>query len=277
MTAILKNTIREALNKKYILFFFIISTFFLIITTIILFSVDLNKLVPVGESQQNVQMQRVFIEQNMKMIFDQLVQIIILPMIGLTLFISFFTVAGFVPGMLEKGTADLFLSKPISRFQLLTGKYIGGLLIGAMNLTYVIFTFWFIISLRFGIWEFNQLLFIPFYFFIFAIINTLLVFLGIVSQNSVFSLIMTYLIYYIVSPFFSAKAVLLDKIITSDTGKIFFYIGYYLFPQTSELKDIFNDIIFKPSVETYLPFLTSFIWAAVIFSLSVYFFRKRDY
>lgn len=276
MIAIIKNSIQEAINRKFILIYFVIVILFLLFTAAILFSMDV-KMFFNFDDQQNAGALKDIAKDPMNFIFNRLINMIISPMIGLTLFISFFSVAGFVPGMLEKGTAEIFLSKPISRANLLIGKYLGGLLIGAFQIFFVVVTFWVLVSLKFGIWEFKYLLYIPFYIFIFAIINSLLVFLGVLTQNSVFSLILTYLIYYIISPFFSAKSLLLNNVITSEVGKVIFYTGYFLFPQTSELKDIFHNIIFDLPNESYLPVITGFIWMIVVLFLSILFFRRKDF
>ena len=43
-----------------------------------------------------------------------------------------------MPRLQEKGTIDLYLSRPIGRVKLLLSRYTGGLLLAAANLAYLI-------------------------------------------------------------------------------------------------------------------------------------------
>src|SRR5207245_5202482 len=55
----------------------------------------------------------------------------------LAILMSVFATASLVPRMLEKGTIDLLLSKPITRPALLASRYLGGLLTVTLNLLYL--------------------------------------------------------------------------------------------------------------------------------------------
>jgi len=55
----------------------------------------------------------------------------------LAILMSVFATASLIPRMLEKGTIDLLLSKPISRPALFLSRYAGGLLTASMNLMYL--------------------------------------------------------------------------------------------------------------------------------------------
>jgi ABC-type transport system involved in multi-copper enzyme maturation permease subunit/ribosomal protein L31E len=83
----------------------------------------------------------------------------------------------FIPNMLRKGTVDLLLAKPISRWALLCYKYVGGLTFMFINTVIIIGGFWLAIGLRAGIWESHVLLMIlvlTFEFALFYAVSTLL-------------------------------------------------------------------------------------------------------
>src|SRR6185369_5664942 len=61
------------------------------------------------------------------------------------LFLALFATAHLVPRLQEKGTIDLYLSRPIGRVSLLLSRYTGGLLLAAANLVYLIGTMWLLI------------------------------------------------------------------------------------------------------------------------------------
>ncbi|OLC56295.1 MAG: hypothetical protein AUH92_00490 [Acidobacteria bacterium 13_1_40CM_4_69_4] len=66
---------------------------------------------------------------------------------------SVFATASLVPRMLEKGTIDLLLSKPITRPVLLASRYLGGLLTVTLNLLYLTCGLGAILALKTGVWN----------------------------------------------------------------------------------------------------------------------------
>jgi len=77
--------------------------------------------------------------------------------------------AFFIPNMLRKGTVDLFISKPISRWSLLVYKYLGGMLFMLIPTTIVVIGVWLAFGLRSGFWGTGFLLSIPILILQFAI------------------------------------------------------------------------------------------------------------
>ncbi len=60
-------------------------------------------------------------------------------------FLAVFATAHLVPRMQEKGTIDLYLSRPVGRVSLLLSRYAAGLLLAAANLVYLIGAIWAIV------------------------------------------------------------------------------------------------------------------------------------
>jgi len=71
----------------------------------------------------------------------------------LAILMSVFATASLVPRMLEKGTIDLLLSKPITRPALLASRYLGGLLTVTLNLLYLTCGLGAILGLKTGVWN----------------------------------------------------------------------------------------------------------------------------
>src|SRR5438067_9783643 len=61
-------------------------------------------------------------------------------------FLAIFATAHLVPRMQEKGTIDLYLSRPVSRVRLLMSRYVAGLILAGSNVVYLIGTIWLIIA-----------------------------------------------------------------------------------------------------------------------------------
>src|SRR5437764_4875890 len=60
-------------------------------------------------------------------------------------FLAIFATAHLVPRMQEKGTIDLYLSRPVARVKLLLSRYVAGLLLAGANIFYLIISMWLIV------------------------------------------------------------------------------------------------------------------------------------
>src|SRR5205823_13010327 len=60
-------------------------------------------------------------------------------------FLAVFATAHLVPRMQEKGTIDLYLSRPVSRVKLILSRYVAGLLLAGSNVLYLIGAMWLIV------------------------------------------------------------------------------------------------------------------------------------
>ena len=60
-------------------------------------------------------------------------------------FLALFATAHLVPRLQEKGTIDLYLSRPVGRVPLLLSRYAGGLLLAGANVLYLIGSMWLIV------------------------------------------------------------------------------------------------------------------------------------
>src|SRR3954454_13419846 len=61
-------------------------------------------------------------------------------------FLAIFATAHLVPRMQEKGTIDLYLSRPVSRTKLLLSRYVSGLLLAGANVLYLLGSIWLIVA-----------------------------------------------------------------------------------------------------------------------------------
>jgi len=102
-------------------------------------------------------------------------------------FLAIFASSGLIPSVLEPGRISLLLSKPVSRITLLLGRYLGNLLVVALNDIYLIATMWLIIGLKTHIWEARFLLAIPISLFMFAVLLCAVVLVGVVSESAALS------------------------------------------------------------------------------------------
>ncbi len=266
---IIQDTIREAISRKVIIFFFAISSLVIIgfFSFISLSSVE-GMIATANLSGD---------KYALKKLIKGFQLFIIGPLYAGGLFLSIFTVSSFIPNMLEKGTIDLLLSKPISRLELLLGKFFGGTIVIFVNVAYLIIAIWLMISLKFGIYNFEFLYTITLITFIFMVLYVLIMLIGVLTQSSILAMILSYLIFFILSPILSAKGQITTSLITSEVGKAIITFLYYIVPQTSELGSITMGLAAGQSVQSWTPVLTTGLWGIVIFTCTVYIFQRKSY
>jgi len=142
-------TLREALARKIFVIFFIVSSLVIAGFGIgfALFDYSSYVQIKIGKLTE----QAILAE-----ILNGIKGMIVGPLFAGGLLLSIFSTAGIISYLLEKGNIDLFLSKPISRTQLILGKYFGGITIVFINVAYAIIGLWFLIGFKFDSWEIGR-------------------------------------------------------------------------------------------------------------------------
>jgi ABC-type transport system involved in multi-copper enzyme maturation permease subunit len=180
--------------------------------------------------------------------------------------------------MLEKGNIDLLLSKPISRAQLLLGKFLGGLLVVFINVAFLIIGIWFVISIRFASFDFTFLSVILSVTFTFAVLYSLIVLLGVITQGSVLGMMSAYFIFLILSPLLYAGTTQFDEMIQTGFLKSIIEIFYYIIPKTSELMgEVTMNLALGNGITDSQPVLTSLAFMAAAMAYAVFIFNKKDF
>ncbi|HTF55843.1 MAG TPA: ABC transporter permease subunit, partial [Planctomycetota bacterium] len=116
--------------------------------------------------------------------------------------------AGFVPGMLQKGTLDLLLAKPVRRPVVLLTKYAGGLFYALIPAMFLIGGCWFAISARSGYWNFGFLASIGVLVVIFGVLYSFTVLMGVLFRSTIASILLTIGLWFLSSMIANAHLVL---------------------------------------------------------------------
>ncbi len=264
-------TLKEAMARKVFLFFIGISILAIIITALIFSLVDSQSIISGIESKTGND----FLVRN---IVSTLEIMIISPLAGLGLLLAIFSSSSFVPNMLEKGNIDLLLSKPVSRQQLLWGKFTGGLLVVLINIGILVIGIWLIIALKFSFWEPTFLWSILIITFTFAVLYSLIVFCGILTRGSMLGMMLAYFIFLILSPVLALANNRADIFFKSDVVKGIIKGIYYFIPKTSELMGtMITDLATGKGVGDFQPLISSFLFLVLMMILSIIIFRKKDF
>ncbi len=155
---------------------------------------------------------------------------------GIVLF-GIFATAGVLPDTLEKGTADIYFSKPLRRGEILAGRTIGAGVAIFLNILYFLAGVWVILGWKIGIWDFRFLVAPVGITLVFLSLYAIVVFLGVLSRNTAIAIIGGFLFQFIVVSLLQGREALLYPLSSSGAYHTFLDALYYIFPQISALQE----------------------------------------
>lgn len=262
------GTFREAIAKKIFLGFFVIATL-VILVFLFLINVDsIEGMVNMMESSGQEGIKQVVIGFEVAMINISYLLIITF---------CFISVSSFIPSMLEKGNIDILLSKPISRMKIIIAKFLGGVLLIFFSLVYLIGFVWLILSSKSGFWHVPFLYSILWLTLSFAVIYSLIILIGLVSQSTILSIIISFFLVFIVCPILAVREETIFSLVNNGVVQFIVNFLYYVLPKTSDINKITMDIITGEPVKSYQPVFSSVLFMLAVLSVSIFYFKKRDY
>ncbi|MCI0450202.1 MAG: ABC transporter permease subunit [Chlorobi bacterium] len=277
MLTIIKNTFREALAKKIFIGYYI---FYAIVVLFMVFLVNMDAVEGVMSLADE------------KAIVHQVETGFFLLSWNLIIFFSLISTASFIPSMLEKGTIDLLISKPISRPMILLSKYLGAVLFVFLSMVFLLGSIWLILSLKSAYWDFTFLLSILWLTFAFAVMYSIVVVTGLTTQSTVITILVNFFLIFVLCPILSIREAVVFSLVTNETVKFIFDFLYYILPKPGEIRDITNAMIlnepinvWKSSLNTetqtftvsWMSAISSFIFCSAMMAYSIYYFSKKDY
>lgn len=106
------------------------------------------------------------------------------------------TTAGFFPSMVEAGSIEVHLSKPISRLRLFLTRYFAGLLFVAIQVGVFTTASFFVLGLRGGVWLPSVFLAIPIVVVFFSYLFSFCVLVGVWMRSTMPALLLTLLFWF---------------------------------------------------------------------------------
>jgi ABC-type transport system involved in multi-copper enzyme maturation permease subunit len=277
MFTIILNTFREALAKKIFIGYYI---FYAIVVLFMLFAVNLDAIegvISMADIPSAVGMvEKGFLDLSWAFI----------------VFFSLVSTSSFIPSMLEKGTIDLLISKPVSRLTILLSKFFGAVLFMFISMVFLLGSIWLILSLKSGYWNFNFLLAIPMITMAFAVMYSIVVVVGLTTQSTIISILVNFFMLFVLCPILSIREGLIFTFVQNSAVQYVFNFFYWILPKSGEIKDIATSIIMDKKINfwmttmnaetgdfstSWMSLISSLLFMVVVFSYSAYFFSKKDY
>ena len=197
-------------------------------------------------------------------------------------FMAIFATAHLVPRMQDKGTVDLYLSRPVGRVKLLLSRYVAGLILAASNVIYLVGSMWLIVAWKTGVANPRFLLGGA---IIFLVIATLLAFaflIGVITSSTAVSIMTTFGLF-----FFGLALAPHDKYAAAVSKQWQAWLIetlYWVFPKTAELAQAVFAYVGGSqlpervlSVLTPAPFLTTAAFGIGCLTLASWLFTRKEF
>lgn len=193
-------------------------------------------------------------------------------------FLAIFATAHLVPRMQEKGTIDLYLSRPVGRVKLLLSRYIAGLILAGSNVVYLMGSIWLIIAWKTHVFNPRFLLGSLVIFLVIAVLLAFAFLIGVVTSSTAVSIMTSYGIF-----FFGLMLAAHDRIaaaVSKEWQAFLIESLYWIFPKSAELGQAVIALVGGDEMPARLlqtltpaPFLTTaafgvgcLIWASWLFT-----------
>ena len=204
--------------------------------------------------------------------------------------------AGFVPAFLDPGAASVLLAKPVARWELLLGKYLGVLTFVGVQVALFVGLTWLGLGIRTRVWDTTYLWSIPLLLLQFAIFYSFSIFLAVVTRSTaacVFGAVLYWLLAWGINYGSAMAGGLAEPQALPASTITLARVAYWVFPKPIDAQLIvFNALgayqhFEKPQLFTLLetaPFfsvplslLSSLALTAVLLALAAHEFEATDY
>ena len=191
-------------------------------------------------------------------------------MTGVFLF-GIIATASLIPDALEKGTVDMYLSRPMWRWELLLGKHLGATVVLGATILAFMTGLWLVVGLRVGYWNHALIPAALLIAFVFLTLYSLVVFLAVVSRSTPVAILGAFLYYFIADGILQSREGTLYLLSENGVYRVALDALYYVFPQVSAMQATIGQTIaqgspgFEPLLQGLLSAAAWFIAAAALF------------
>ncbi len=281
--AIIEATIREGIARKTILGMFIVSTVAIIIA-VLLFQMDTvqHGLLSPATSHIKVQNGHATAPPPPSMlgvtVLDGVWMVISSMLLFICIFLGIFVTAGFITSLMEKGSIDLLLSKPVPRWTYIAGRYVGAVVIILAEVAYLVFGLWLVAGFSLGNWNAGFLGSIITITLAFAGVYSLVTLFGVLTRSSWFAIIIG-LALYIFAAVVIPIGQFIDKLINGEPSKgvlTTVATGMHYIVPSQEMGKVISAEILGRSLDLTTLFLTAGL-CVIYIGISCFAFSKKEF
>lgn len=187
--------------------------------------------------------------------------------------------AGYVPLMIEAGSIDLVLSKPIRRWHLFYGKYVGGLLLYSIALVAAYVVVFLGVGAVSGVWHWPFFYALPMTIFSLGLLYAIVGWVGLWTRSTTMAMVIGYLYYLVVD---TAVAFLADPTATPFLAEMpgveaMADLVKHTFPSFKWLRESAEATVFSVWVFPWQHVVVGAVWLVVCLGTAFNRFRINDY
>jgi ABC-2 type transport system permease protein len=201
----------------------------------------------------------------------------------LGIFLAIFATAHLVPRLQEKGTVDLYLSRPVGRVSLLLSRYVAGLLLSAANVLYLIGAIWLIVIWKTHVVNIRFLASALIIMFSIAVLLAFAFVVGVLTSSTAVSIMATYALFFL-SMILAAHEHISAAVASQWKANLVDGL-YWVLPKIFELqqatiaavtggRDVPQQLADALSLA---PFSTSALFGAVCLAIACWLFQRKDF
>ncbi|HVO51805.1 MAG TPA: ABC transporter permease subunit [Thermoanaerobaculia bacterium] len=197
-------------------------------------------------------------------------------------FLAIFATAHLVPRLMEKGTVDLYLSRPVGRVPLLLSRYLGGVLLSASNLVYLLGSMWLLVVWKTHLVHPRFFLAAGLILFGIAALLAFAFLIGTLTSSTAVSIMATFAVFFLSIVLYNLHSHL--AIFSSEATASLVDGLYWAFPKTVEIGRAVvglvngeNGPIRDRGAIAVAPFLSTGLFGLVSLTLACLRFRRKDF
>jgi len=278
LVANLEDVFREAAARWTLIAYFFLSTFF-----IILFAAAVN-LDVVNGALAGAQLFGKNVEVHSTIDIDKLVSgadsIFALILYVLCTSMAIFATSHLVPRMQDKGTVDLYLSRPVSRLKLIGTRYIAGLILATSNVAYLLTSIWLIVTWKTHVAHPRFFLAGVLIVFIIATLMAFAFLVGVITSSTGVSIMATVAISLFAIPLYFHEK--FEAAVSSELSAWTIRILHMILPKVVDFGAAVFGIVLgdRAPARTMLStsaVVSTFAFLAVCFSLAAWRFQRKEF
>jgi ABC-2 type transport system permease protein len=191
------------------------------------------------------------------------------------LFLALMATSTLFPTMLQKGSIDLLLCRPIPRWRIITARFLGGSAIMAFNAAYLIVGVWFVLGLKSRIWSQGFPLSAVLLIFAFIVLFSVMMLASVMTENGPVGLLIAFML-IVASPILASHRQITPAF-SQELYRQLFRSVYWVLPKTAEIIGAARGLIRNQPLEIGWVVGTSAGFALVCYIITMVYFTRKDY
>ena len=198
------------------------------------------------------------------------------------LFLALMATSTLFPTMLQKGSIDLLLCRPIPRWRVITLRFLGGASIMAFNAAYLFLGVWIVLGWKSGVWNQGFPLAAVLAVFAFVVLFSVVMVISVTTESAPAGLLVAFTM-LIFSPILAAHEQITPAF-SSELYRQVFRSLYWVVPKSAETVGAMRRLIEETPMEMFRKPLqlgwvlgTSALFALVCYVATMIYFMRKDY